>query len=174
MKRWADYSDELTRAMQGSIVPDWNSLPAHGTLHFFGNGASATIASHMATDWCRNAKRPARSYNDIAWLTATANDAGVHRMYADAVQSSVLSSDTVVLISASGQSPNILEAAKEAKLLRSFLVTLSGMSHDNPLRQLGDVNIYVPSPSYGIVETVHAGILHGWLDAHIALRRLNK
>jgi D-sedoheptulose 7-phosphate isomerase len=170
MRPWTEYADELTRAFQSTVAPEWESIPTR-MLHFFGNGASATIASHMATDWCRNAERPARAYNDIAWLTATANDAGVHRMFADAVKACVNVSDTVVLISASGRSPNILEAAKEAQLLGCFLVTLSGMAHDNPLRSLGDVNIYVPSPSYGIVETVHAAILHAWLDAFVAHKR---
>lgn len=167
MKHWGDYTDELMVAMRGTAVPDWDALAPRGVLHFFGNGASATIASHMATDWSRNAKWPARAYNDIAWLTATANDAGVDRMFADAVQHCVASRDTVVLISASGRSPNIIAAAKEAQLIGCFLVTLSGMSHDNPLRSLGDVNIHVPSPSYGIVETVHAALLHAWLDAYI-------
>lgn len=134
-------------------------------LHFYGNGASATMASHMATDWMRRGKMPALTYSDSAWLTATGNDAGFDRVFADTL---VLTrpTDLVCCISSSGRSPNILRCAVEARARGLTVVTLTGMAPDNPLRELGTANIYVPSQKYGIIESVHAAFLHAWLDCY--------
>lgn len=134
-------------------------------LHFYGNGASATMASHMATDWIRRGQLKAWAYSDPAWLTATGNDAGYERVFADTLRLAE-SGDVVCCISASGKSPNILAVAREARAAGHPVVTFSGFETDNPLRRLGlgTVNVYAPSERYGIVETVHAAFLHAWLD----------
>ena len=69
----------------------------------------------------------------------------------------------MILISSSGQSPNILNGAKQAKEMKLPLVTLSGFRSDNPLRTMGDANLWVDSVAYNIVEMTH----HVWLLAII-------
>ena len=71
--------------------------------------------------------------------------------------------DLAILISSSGQSPNMLNGAKQAKEMKLPLVTLSGFRADNPLRTMGDVNLWVDSTAYNIVEMTH----HVWLLAII-------
>jgi len=63
--------------------------------------------------------------------------------------------DCLVAISVSGRSKNILNAVAKAREMDLKVVTLSGMTPDNPLRSLGDVNYWVDSRSYNIVETAH-------------------
>ena len=65
----------------------------------------------------------------------------------------------MILISSSGTSKNILNAAKYCKENRIPLITLSGFKNDNPLFQLGNVNIHVPSNKYNFIEMAHHIIL---------------
>ena len=69
----------------------------------------------------------------------------------------------MILISSSGQSPNMFNGAEQAKAMKLPLVTLSGFRSDNPLRTEGDVNLWVDSTAYNIVEMTH----HIWLLAII-------
>ena len=71
--------------------------------------------------------------------------------------------DLAILISSSGQSSNMINGAEKAKGMGLSLITVSGFSPDNPLRKLGDVNLWVNSKTYNIVEMTH----HIWLLAII-------
>ena len=64
--------------------------------------------------------------------------------------------DLLIVISSSGRSENMLNGVKAArKGSFSSVVTLSGFNHDNPLNQLGDVNLWVDSKAYNFVENIH-------------------
>jgi len=67
--------------------------------------------------------------------------------------------DLVILISSSGKSQNILNGAEKAKNMGVSVITVSGFLLDNPLRKLGDLNLWVDSSEYKIVEMTH----HVWL-----------
>ena len=69
----------------------------------------------------------------------------------------------LILISSSGQSPNIVNAAIQAKDMNIPVITFSGFDVNNPLRKLGALNFWVDSKSYNIVEMTH----HVWLVAII-------
>ena len=71
--------------------------------------------------------------------------------------------DLAILISSSGKSQNIINGAKKAKNMGLSVITVSGFSLDNPLRKLGDLNLWVDSTEYNIVEMTH----HVWLVAII-------
>ena len=68
---------------------------------------------------------------------------------------------TFILISSSGNSANVVNAAKRAKVLNIGVITFSGFEHDNSLHKLGDINFWVDSKAYNIVEMTH----HIWLLA---------
>jgi len=133
-------------------------------LFFIGNGGSAAIASHMAIDFMNKGRFDARCLNDPAALTCLANDYGYKTVFEMQLGRSLKPNDVLVAISSSGQSENILAAAKSAKMVTD-VVTLTGFRFDNPLRQIGTHNFWVPSNNYGIVETAHLGILHALLEA---------
>ena len=69
--------------------------------------------------------------------------------------------DLLILVSSSGQSANIINAAKESSRLGLDLITLSGFEENNPLRELGAVNFWINSSNYNYVEMTH----HIWLLA---------
>jgi D-sedoheptulose 7-phosphate isomerase len=140
-------------------------------LFFVGNGGSAAIASHMAADFQKAGGIPAMAFNDAPAVTALANDVSYDMVFADQLRMHRQSGDVLIAISSSGRSPNIHEAIDVARDGGMKVITLSGFNADNPLRTAGDVNFYVPSNRYGVVETAHLAILHSLLDASVdALR----
>ncbi len=122
----------------------------------FGNGGSAGIASHFSVDLTKNAKLRCVNYNEADLITCFANDYGFERWVEKTVDFYGDEGDVLIAISSSGSSMNVLngcEAAKRKKF--SSVITLSGFEPDNPLRQLGDVNLWVDSKAYNFVENIH-------------------
>ena len=143
---------------------------ARGTMHFAGNGASACMASHMALDWVKNAGVRALAYNDLAFLTAIGNDLGYDQTFAQPVSWFADRGDLLVTISSSGNSPNILKAIAAARLKGITVVTFSGLKANNASRQAGDLNLFVPGWTYGLIECAHQILLHAWLDAFMDVK----
>jgi D-sedoheptulose 7-phosphate isomerase len=121
-----------------------------------GNGASASLASHYALDFTKQAKIRSICFNDAPFITAYSNDYGYEHWIEKAMEHHGEADDLVILISSSGSSPNVLNAAKTAKDLGCQVITLTGFEPDNPLKALGDVNLWVDSNAYNLVESVHA------------------
>ena len=131
---------------------------------FIGNGGSAAIASHQAIDYWRNGGFPALAFNDGALLTCVGNDFGYDQVFSKPIAMFGQSGDVIFAISSSGQSDNILAGARQGSQMGCHVVTLSAFKPDNPLRQLGDINFYVPTQSYGFAEITHLSICHCVLD----------
>ena len=135
-----------------------------GTLYFAGNGASAMMASHMATDFCKNGGIRSLTFNDVSLMTATGNDISYEDCFGMPLKWYSSPGDGLVTISSSGNSPNIIRAIEVANELGLLVITLSGMSPDNRSRKLGDLNFYIPADTYGFVESSHQILLHYWFD----------
>lgn len=131
---------------------------------FFGNGGSAAIASHCAVDYSKVGGFIGTSFHDSALITCFSNDYGYDHWIAECISRYASPNDIVVLISSSGKSPNILNGAIEARNRSCKLVTFSGFDDDNQLRGLGDVNFWVNSSLYNVVENVHQCWLLSILD----------
>ena len=159
------YGGRLQEALDRTVVTGEVVLLDRDKKHFFiGNGGSAAIASHMAADFSNKAGISALALTDFSALTCVSNDYGYRDVFERQLGWHVQEGDRLFAISSSGQSANIVNAAKYASRARLMVITLSGFAADNPLRQVGDVNFYVPSSDYGIVETAHLGILHALLE----------
>jgi D-sedoheptulose 7-phosphate isomerase len=139
-------------------------LKTGNTLYCIGNGASASMASHISADLAKNAYLNTKVFTDLSLLTALANDLCYEEVFAEPLRRHMKKGDMLVAISSSGRSPNVLRGAQEATKLGGMVVTLSAMKPDNPLRTLGTINFYVPADTYGMAETSHAAILHYWVD----------
>lgn len=139
-----------------------------GKLVFIGNGGSAGVASHMAIDYGKNGGLRALAFNDGAALTCLGNDLGYDQVFAKQIEMHGATGDILIAISSSGRSPNILNAVEEARERGLTILTLSGFGPDNPLRKLGDFNVYIGQESYGCVEIAHLSILHFILDSFMA------
>lgn len=129
-----------------------------------GNGGSAAIASHLATDYTKNGGFRTQAFNDGSMLTCLGNDLGYDNVFAKQVAMFAQKGDLLIAISSSGQSQNILKGVAAARDAGCSVVTLSGFKPSNPLRTKGDVNFYVASNQYGFVEIIHLTICHAVLD----------
>ena len=138
-----------------------------GKIIFIGNGASASIASHMSTDYWKNGGMRAIAFNDAALLTCLSNDCGYENVFGKSVEMFADEGDILVAISSSGKSENILNGVYAARKQGAHVMTLSGFKPDNPLRSMGDINFYVPDGAYGSVEILHLSICHCILDVII-------
>jgi D-sedoheptulose 7-phosphate isomerase len=133
-------------------------------LMFIGNGASAAISSHMATDFWKTGGIRAVAFNDSSLLTCIGNDYGYEYVFEKPVEMFADKGDILVAVSSSGKSKNIIQAVSAARSKGCSIITLSGFEPENPLSRLGDVNFYVPANAYGPVEVMHHSICHCILD----------
>lgn len=120
-----------------------------------GNGGSAAMASHVAVDFTKQGGIRTINFNDADLITCFANDYGYEFWVAKAIEFYGDEGDLLVLISSSGSSKNIVNAAKAAKNLGMTVVTFTGFKVDNPLKQEGDLNFWLDSRAYNIVENTH-------------------
>ena len=122
----------------------------------FGNGGSASIASHISVDLTKNADLRCLNFNEASLITCFANDYGFEHWVKKAIDFYGDDGDLLILISSSGQSENMLNGVKAARNANfKSVVTLSGFAKDNPLSQLGDINLWLDSRAYNFVESVH-------------------
>jgi D-sedoheptulose 7-phosphate isomerase len=134
------------------IVQTSNRL---GKIIFVGNGGSAAIASHVSVDFTKAAKIRAINFNEANLLTCFSNDYGYENWVSEALLAYADPKDLLVLISSSGTSKNIVNGAVTAKKMGLDLVTFTGFNPNNETRQFGDINFWVDSTNYNIVEMTH-------------------
>ncbi len=140
----------------------WQAASDRGNkVIFLGNGGSAAMASHCAVDLTKNAGVRAINFNEADLITCFANDYGYEEWMSKALEFYGDKDDVLVLISSSGCSKNVLQAAEKAKQMGIAIITFSGFDKDNPLKQEGELNFWVDSKAYNIVEMTH----HIWLLA---------
>ncbi len=130
-----------------------------GKLLIVGNGGSAAMASHLTVDFLKSAGIRAMNFNEADLITCFSNDYGYENWVSQAFEAYADKGDLAIIISSSGRSPNMINAAKKALEMNLGVITVSGFTADNPLRQLGNINLWVDSASYNIVEMTH----HVWL-----------
>ena len=122
----------------------------------FGNGGSAAIASHFSVDLTKNAGLRCVNFNEADLITCFANDYGFDRWVEKAVDFYGDEGDLLIVISSSGSSKNMLNGVKAARNGNfQAVVTLSGFAENNPLSQLGDINLWINSRAYNFVENIH-------------------
>ena len=133
-------------------------------VYLIGNGGSAGVASHTATDFMNVVKLRAHTLHDSSILTCMTNDYGYENAFARMLSQVVARGDALIAISSSGKSQNIRNAATTVKQAGGIVITLSGFDRANPLRSLGDLNIWLDSSDYGFVEIGHQFVLHNIAD----------
>ena len=166
------YFDELSIRLRDASVEQLNDLfqafggarDKGGKVILVGNGGSAAIASHVAVDLTKAARVRAINFNEADLITCLGNDYGYENWMAKALEFYSDSGDIAVIISSSGQSQNVVTRAKAARELGLQVVTLSGFQATNPLRKLGDLNLWVNSETYNVVETTHQSWLLAVID----------
>jgi D-sedoheptulose 7-phosphate isomerase len=129
-----------------------------------GNGGSAATASHWVNDLGKATKRSGRAHirvqslsDNVSWLTALANDEGYDRAYAGQLENFASLGDVLIVISASGNSPNLIRAVEVAARCGMTTVGLLGFD-GGALRSTVDEALWLPTAKgdYGVTETGHS------------------
>jgi histidinol-phosphate phosphatase family protein len=144
----------------------WSAWEHDRTVFIIGNGGSASTASHMANDLTKQThvpgRKPLRAHaltNSVEALTAIANDTGYENIFATQLKTYARTGDLLILMSCSGNSPNLIKAVEVAKRLAVTTIAFGGLDGGHT-RDLCDHYIHVPSYDYGHVETAHVLIEH--------------
>lgn len=136
------------------------------TVFIMGNGGSAATALHMAADLSKNTAVPgfprlrAVSFNDnMALFSALGNDTAYDQVFREQVLTYVNDGDVVIAISASGNSPNVLNAVTTARDLGATTIGFSGY-YGGKLADTVDIPVVVPNHSIEQIEDLHMILVH--------------
>lgn len=173
-----DYLVSLIAALRGLdlgkvtriIETIWDAYQQDRQIFVFGNGGSAATASHFVTDLTKGAlghrgdapARPVRAISltdNLALLSAWANDVGYDSVFLGQLRPYLRSGDVVLGISASGNSENVVRAVRYAREIGAATIALTGFG-GGVLAPLADLSVVVDSNHYGVVEDVHMQISH--------------
>lgn len=177
----ADYFSELNsliksvgdHAYSGVASSVLRGLVSGTTLALAGNGGSASTANHLAADWGMSARAVGSSSRVLSLsanpsvLTQIANDCDYQKVYSEQVRAFMADGDCLVLLSVSGQSPNLLDAAHAAKERGVTVLSLLGVS--GKIAAISDDCFVLNCRDYGLVEDIH--LAFGHLVTRSVLRR---
>ena len=153
-----------TNLINESVSLIKNTIKNNSKIFIVGNGGSSSIASHVAVDFSKVAKVPCSTFNNANLITCFANDYNYENWVLEAIKTYCTNKDLIILISSSGTSKNIVNAATYCKKNSINLITLSGFDNNNPLSKLGNINFHVKSNEYNFIEMTHHIILVSIVD----------
>lgn len=135
-------------------------------VFIFGNGGSATTASHFASDLAKGAICPGKPRlkafaltDNIALFSAWANDTSYENVFAEQLENFIEPGDIAIGISGSGNSPNVLNGIKVAKAKGATTIGFIGFD-GGKLKELVDIAVIVPSHNMEQVEDIHLLMEH--------------
>jgi D-sedoheptulose 7-phosphate isomerase len=169
-------ADSLAPAIAAAAVMVRDTLSKGGTLYFCGNGGSAADAQHLATEYVVRYMRKRRALaavaltTDTSLLTAAANDLGFDHVFERQIEALVRPNDLVVIHSTSGNSPNVVLAARAARAKGARVLALSARD-GGALRAAADHTIVIPTDRTDRAQEIHLCVQHaicelveGWAD----------
>ena len=131
------------------------------TIFVCGNGGSAAIAEHFVCDHQKlldttNKYKPRviSLSSNLPLITALANDMSYSKIFSEQLRYNFLPGDILFVISASGNSPNIIEALKFANKNQISTISFTGFN-GGKAKKISNINIHCKSFNYGIVEMMH-------------------
>jgi D-sedoheptulose 7-phosphate isomerase len=141
-----------------------------------GNGGSAAIAEHLCCDWTKGTHSPGLPplrtqslASNVALLTAIGNDFGYDAVFSRQLEMLGSAGDVLLVISSSGNSPNILAVVDTAKAMGITTVALTGFT-GGALAARADVCLHIPYSNYGLVEDCHQILMHTFAQLFSRLR----
>ena len=166
-ERFARALREFDKAPLGAVLGVLDAVAARGgTLWVAGNGGSAAIADHTVCDGTKGAHvpgtAPLRTVSLAAngpMLTALANDVDYASVFSEQLGWYLREGDAVLLVSSSGNSPNVVAACRLANERGVATIAFTGFS-GGALARLARHVVHVPVDNYGIVEDTHQSLIH--------------
>ena len=137
------------------------------TIFLAGNGGSASTVNHYAIDWALGTEvddppfRVLSLSDSVASLSATGNDKTFDLVFARLLRRFGVEGDVLVVVSASGNSPNLLAAVSVAREKGVRVVAVTGFD-GGKLKSLADVSVHIPTAlgDYGVAEDLHLSVGH--------------
>jgi D-sedoheptulose 7-phosphate isomerase len=158
-------ADELAPDLERLIELAIATLEGGGKILACGNGGSAADAQHLVAEIVCRFRHDRRALpavtlaGDMSSVTAIANDLGYDRIFSRQLEALGREGDLLVAISTSGNSPNVLEAARTAAALGCRVAALTG-DHGGQLADLADVCLRAPSGVVARIQEVHELCIH--------------
>lgn len=181
---YSQYATDLNHALESTDISSLEATAAAiaelyhagGTLFVAGNGGSAATASHMAADLCKTilGKKPTERTkrlrtvalaDNMPLITAYGNDVSYESVFGEQLRTLARAGDMLLVITASGNSPNIIYALEAAKSVGVKTVAFVGFGGGKS-KEIADITIHIPSNDYGVVEDAHCVLMHV-LTAHL-------
>jgi D-sedoheptulose 7-phosphate isomerase len=172
---WNKYKESIKNALDSFVFDDEilevlkNSIKNNQKIFVAGNGGSASIASHYVCDlskganqdWSNNFKRYQAIClsSNIGYMTAISNDAQYEDVFRQQLINLATPNDILVLISSSGNSPNIVKAAEYAKEKGMITIGISGFK-GGKLNEIADYKAHMNLDSYEVCEDIHSVFGH--------------
>lgn len=161
--RWKDLDLKAVAALAEAVA---ECQDRGRQIFVVGNGGSAATASHWATDFCKTAEAKARPLvkcmsltDNVSYITAIGNDLSFADIFSRQLENLIEPGDLVILITGSGNSPNLLKAAELAHQRGARTAALLGFD-GGALAKLAQLKILVPSDQYGCIEDLHMSVGH--------------
>ena len=155
-----------------------NTYSKNNTLFVCGNGGSAAISGTFVCDHSKlvqtdtnlNAKVVSLADN-MSMVTAIANDLSYDDIFSYQLQTLASFGDTLLTISASGDSENVVKAATWAKENKMKVIAFTGFEGGR-LAELASVHLHVSADNYGVIEDVHQSLMH-LLAQYIRMKQMS-
>ena len=161
---------ELSDAIDHALAMVRETVQGGGTLLFCGNGGSAADAQHLATEYVVRYMRNRRAYpaialtTDSSLLTAAGNDFGFDQIFSRQIEALAKPGDLLVIHSTSGNSPNVIEAAKAARAKSVPVLALTARD-GGALLAVANHSVVVPTSRTDRAQELHLCIQHAICDA---------
>jgi D-sedoheptulose 7-phosphate isomerase len=156
-------SRDEVRAAADALMEAWRQ---RRQIFILGNGGSAATASHMMNDLNKFTRvegkprfRAIALTDNVPWMTAVGNDQSYAEIFVEQLQNLMQAGDTVIAISASGNSPNVVKAIEYAKANGARIIGFCGRP-GGKLAQLADLKVIIPSDRIGQQEDGHMILDH--------------
>lgn len=163
------------RQIESIVLALGTARETGSTVFIAGNGGSASTAEHIALDWMLGTGLSAPPLRVVslaqspASITATGNDLAFEDVFSRQLKSLASKGDLLFVISASGNSPNLLKLVEYAKAIGVQVMAMTGFDGGH-LAQIADLSVHVPTAmgDYGVAEDLHLMIGHIVKEALIA------
>ncbi len=161
----SQYAQTTSRVIRDLKLPDLEaamSVLFHAKRIFVaGNGGSSSISDHLCCDFEKGAELHVQSLvGRPALISAIANDIGYDDVFSFQLEAAnVWHGDVVILISSSGNSPNIIKAAECALNRMARVIGLTGFD-GGQLKKIANVSLHIDANNYGVIEDCHQMLMH--------------
>jgi D-sedoheptulose 7-phosphate isomerase len=165
--KFAEVTRKFDKSAMSQVLEVFTRVSnAGGTVWAAGNGGSAAISDHTVCDVTKgthaNGMPPFRSVSLASngpMLTALANDTSYDEVFSKQLEFYLKPEDAVLLVSSSGNSPNVVKACEYANSRGVPTIAFTGFS-GGKLKEIAQVSVWIPVDNYGMTEDLHQSLIH--------------